>query len=154
MADEQERLTPQERLAISRHALLEQWGALAPANDAYEAPYATHPQDMLPGASAPASPRGFPWKMLVQDGARRWWRRHPANAATVLLRPALERQARDHPLQLVATAAAVGAIVVLAKPWRLLSATAIAAALFKSSDVADVVTTLMRRVPPPRKDMP
>ena len=154
MADSDERLTPQERLAISRHALLEQWGALPQTGGAYETPYATHPQDLLSGEAAPASARGFPWRLLVQDGARRWWRRHPANAATVLLRPALERQARDHPLQLVATAAAVGAIVVLVKPWRLLSATALAAALFKSSDVADVVTTLMRRVPPPRKDMP
>jgi len=144
--------TPQERLAISRHALLEQWGALPPLAAPYAASGQAHPFDMTANDPAPASARGFPWRMVVQDTARRWWRRHPANAAGVLIRPMLERHARAHPAQLVVTAAAVGAIVVLAKPWRLLSVTAVAAALLKSSDVADVVTTLMRRAPPPRKE--
>jgi hypothetical protein len=32
---------------------------------------------------------------------------------------------------------------MLVKPWRLLSVTALAAAVLKTSDVADMVTTLM-----------
>lgn len=136
-------LTPQERLAISRHALLEQWGALPPLPDPFDGPAHAYPRDM---PSSSTGSHGFTWTSVVQNTARRWWRRHPANAAGMMLKPMLVRQARSHPGQLVVTAAAVGAIVVLAKPWRLLSITAVAAALLKSSDVADLVTSLMQRV--------
>ena len=135
-------LTPRERLAISRHALLEQWGALPPLPDSWEGPATAYPRDM---PSSQPRFQGFTWTSVVQNTARRWWRRHPANAAGMMLRPMLERQARQHPKHLIVTAAAVGAIVVLAKPWRLLSITAVAAALLKSSDVADLVTSLMQR---------
>jgi len=43
---------------------------------------------------------------------------------------------------LVTGAASVGALAMLVRPWRLLSITTVAAALFKSSDVADWVTLL------------
>jgi hypothetical protein len=85
---------------------------------------------------------------------RRWWRRHPANAAGQLARPLLERYAREEPAKLVGAAAAAGALVVLVKPWRLLSITAVLAAVVKTSDVADMVTTLMQKNANPRKDPP
>ena len=85
---------------------------------------------------------------------RRWWRRHPANAAGQLALPLLERYAREEPAKLVAAAAATGALVVLVKPWRLLSITAVLAAVLKTSDVADLVTTLMKKTTNPRKDAP
>jgi len=55
-------------------------------------------------------------------------------------------------------AAATGSLLVLVRPWRLLSATAVLAAVLKTSDVADLITTLMSKSPssprPPRKDTP
>jgi hypothetical protein len=63
-------------------------------------------------------------------------------------------RAREEPAKLVAAAAATGALVVLVKPWRLLSITAVLAAVLKTSDVADLVTTLMKRTTNPRKDAP
>lgn len=79
----------------------------------------------------------------------------PANAVGQLARPLLDRYAREQPAKLMAAAAAAGALVVLVKPWRLLSITAVLAAALKTSDVADLVTTLMHKNPSPsRKDSP
>ncbi|MFS2050399.1 hypothetical protein ACEN8K_15905, partial [Variovorax sp. CT11-76] len=87
--------------------------------------------------------------------AERWWRRHPAHAAGQLARPLLERYARKEPAKLMAIAAATGAVVVLVRPWRLLSVTAVLAAVLKTSDLADIVNTLMQqKTTPPRKDPP
>lgn len=141
MPAEQPKLSAQERLAISRHALV------------------SHLQgDDKPARTARPSRKslldGFEWAPLARGVARQWWQRHPAHAASQLARPVLERYARDEPLKLVAVAAAVGAVVVLARPWRLLSTSVLLAAVFKTSDVAGVVNALMQRKPPPRKESP
>lgn len=134
------RLSAQQRLAISRHALV------------------GHLQD----AESPRGARrrsgsllsGMDWAPVARGMARHWWQRHPVHAAGQLARPVLERYAREQPLKLVAAAAAVGALVVLARPWKLLSASAVVAAIFKTSEVAGVVNALMQRNAPPRKDLP
>ena len=70
----------------------------------------------------------------------------------------LEHYARKEPVKVMAVAAATGSLLVLVRPWRLLSATAVLAAVLKTSDVADLITTLMSKSPssprPPRKDTP
>ena len=91
---------------------------------------------------------------MARGVVRRWWRRHPANAVGLVARPGVERYAREQPAKLVAAAAAAGALVVLVRPWRLLSITAVLAAVVKTSDVADLVTTLMQKNAHPRKDFP
>ncbi|MGJ7483921.1 hypothetical protein ACSFA2_01610 [Variovorax sp. LT2P21] len=94
-------------------------------------------------ASTPrVRPAPFPWEEIAVHLGQRWWQRHPANAAAQLARPALARLAAAHPATLIAGAASVGALAMLARPWRFLSITAVAAALLKSSDVADWVTLL------------
>jgi len=85
------------------------------------------------------------WNAVAQRGASYWWRRHPAHAIGVLARPMLTRYAREQPGTLLAVAAAAGAVAVLVKPWRLLPATALVAALLKTSDVAELVTTLTKK---------
>lgn len=87
-----------------------------------------------------ASPAGPGWRAtLLQNPATRllldlgqaWWARQPlrlvmplvAQAAQVVLAPTAQR----HPVGLVLGAAAVGATLVLARPWRWLSATALLA---------------------------
>jgi len=90
----------------------------------------------------PIRPTRFPWEEIALHLGRRWWQRHPANAAAQLARPALARLAQARPATLIAGAATVGAITVLVKPWRFLTVAAVGAALLKSSDVADWVTLL------------
>jgi hypothetical protein len=142
------RLTPQERLALSRRALV---GQLHGAEPDPEPPFA------LPASRPRPHERGserFAWTSVLRGVTQRWWRRHPANAVGQLARPVLDRYAREQPAKLVAAAAATGALVVLIRPWRLLSITAVVAAVLKTSDVADLVTTLMQKNASPRKESP
>ena len=161
-------LTPQQRLALSRRALVRQLndGADAPDNDDLE--YAQHEASAAapPHDQHPRNPRGERgrregggrnnvWLGVGRSVVERWWRRHPAHAVGQLARPLLEHYARKEPAKLMAAAAATGAVLVLVRPWRLLSATAVLAAVLKTSDVADLVNTLMQKTPsPPRKDPP
>ena len=152
-------LTPQQRLAISRRALVRLLnGGEEPRDEvrldpeADELEYAHH--DHAPSTHEGASGRAI-WTSMARSIAQRWWRRHPAHAVGQLARPLLEHYARKEPAKLMAAAAATGAVLVLVKPWRLLSVTAVLAAVLKTSDVADVVNTLMQKTTsPPRKDMP
>jgi hypothetical protein len=142
-------LTPQERLALSRRALIAQLNGqeLPEERDERSAAFPV-PQARHRGAER------FAWGSVLRSVTQRWWRRHPANAVGQLARPLLDRYAREQPAKLVAAAAATGALVVLVKPWRLLSITALVAAVWKTSDVADLVTTLMQKNTSPRKDPP
>ncbi|VTU21593.1 hypothetical protein [Variovorax sp. PBL-E5] len=147
MAPELRTLSPRQRLALSRRALVAQLHGDEPrqaraSDDASSAPRRERNADR------------FAWASLARGVTRRWWRRHPANAVGQLARPLLDRYAREEPAKLIAAAAATGALVVLIKPWRLLSITAVLAAVLKTSDVADLVTTLMQKNTSPRKDPP
>lgn len=159
---ERSTLTPQERLALSRRALVRQLhGGKAPETQAHRdfgsgGAYADDGLEAL-GGDAPqdraAHGGAMPWLSMARSMTERWWRRHPAHAAGQLARPLLERYARKEPAKLMAIAAATGAALVLLKPWRLLSFTAVLAAVLKTSDVADVVNTLMQQKnTSPRKD--
>ncbi|MBS0454736.1 MAG: hypothetical protein JSS14_25850 [Proteobacteria bacterium] len=94
------------------------------------------------------------WAPVARGVARHWWQRHPLHAAGQLARPVLEKYAKEEPIKLVAVAAAVGAAVVLTRPWRLLSASALVATTLKTSELAGVVNALMQRKTSPRKDSP
>jgi hypothetical protein len=158
MATESDLLTPKERLAISRRALVLQFEGRKPRHA--RAP-AVEPLDDLEDidelplneAQYESSGARFGWASMGRSVVRRWWRRHPANAVGQLARPLLDRYAREEPAKLVGAAAATGALIVLVKPWRLLSITAVLAAILKTSDVADLVTTMMQNNDYPRKDL-
>lgn len=145
MAADVDILTPQQRLAYSRRALMHQ---LQGGDQDDMEPHLTQP----PRHDGMA--RRFSWASIGGNVMARWWRRHPANAVGQLARPVLDRYARKEPVKLMTAAAATGALVVLIKPWRLLSITAVIAAVLKTSDVADIVTTLMNKNSSPRKDSP
>jgi hypothetical protein len=168
---EQSPLTPQQRLALSRRALVRQLHGGGDGSGAEgvrpghpmsddDLEYAHHDVSAgLPPTGAHDGPgrraSGNVWLSMSRSVAERWWRRHPAHAVGQLARPLLESYARKKPVKLMAIAAATGAVVVLVKPWRLLSVTAVLAAVLKTSDVADVVNTLMQKnSSPPRKDPP
>ena len=155
MAIDRSSLTPQQRLAISRRALFNQIDSAAghddpPVGSVRSAATAAAHADAAQEAPAHRLPRkkrglldGLPWLSVAQSFGARWWRRHPANAMVQLAQPLLQRYARKQPGKLIAIAAGTGAVIMLIKPWRLLSVTALVAAVLKTSDVADMVTTLM-----------
>ncbi|WP_399678943.1 hypothetical protein [Xenophilus sp.] len=96
-----------------------------------------------PTEAAGAAEPWPPLSPLAIGIARRWWRRHPVHAAAQLARPVLGHYARTRPTQLMLGSAALGSALVLLRPWRLLSAGAVLALVRQSSDVADVVNTLL-----------
>ena len=156
---ERNSLTPKERLAISRRALVRELNGDDERDDRPRFRRAAAPQEPAGTqdfADTEAQGHSFGgtrrWVQMARSMTERWWRRHPAHAVGQLARPVLEHYARKEPAKLMAIAAATGAALVLLKPWRLLSFTAVLAAVLKTSDVADVVNTLMQKNTSPRKD--
>lgn len=80
---------------------------------------------------------------LIKIGLSRWWRHHPANIAIAVATPLLHRYAERKPFQLLAVAAGTGAILVVAKPWRLISVGSLALATIKSSEFSELITSLL-----------
>jgi hypothetical protein len=59
----------------------------------------------------------------------------------------LEKYARENPLKLVGVAAAVGAVVVIAKPWRLISITGVLITAMRSTQMSSLVASLLSSAP-------
>ena len=96
-------LTPQQRLALSRRALVRQLNGGEPDAPAPHRAFAAgDADDDLEYAhtdasdAPPASPgrRHNVWSAMARGVVQRWWRRHPAHAAGQLARPLLEHYAR------------------------------------------------------------
>ncbi|MES3004327.1 MAG: hypothetical protein V4787_26790 [Pseudomonadota bacterium] len=83
------------------------------------------------------------WFGNARNALRIWWRHHPAHMGLELATPMLSAYARKKPVQFLGIAAAVGAVVVVAKPWRLISATGLVMALLKSSQISSLVMSAM-----------
>jgi hypothetical protein len=81
------------------------------------------------------------------DSARRalgtWWRHHPAHMAVEIATPALSRYAEKRPLQYLGIAAAVGVVVALTRPWRLISVTGLLVAVVKSSQLSGLLMSAL-----------
>ncbi len=156
MAVDSSVLTPQQRLAISRRALFNQFDDAtdddidrnsidggAGSIDGGKAHMAIDGPRRQSRGFLDGYIKGFPALAVARNIGERWWRRHPANAMLQLARPVLGRYARQKPAKLIAIAAGTGALLIVIKPWRLLSLTALLAAVLKTSDVADMVTSLV-----------
>ncbi len=100
------------------------------SEDAWEEPY--------PDGGGPAS-----WFAHAKHAALAWWRHHPAHLGLELATPALSAYARRKPVQFLGIAAAVGAVAMVARPWRLISATGLIVALVKSSQLSSVIMSAM-----------
>jgi hypothetical protein len=144
-------LTAQERLAISRRLLVEQ---LRGGTEQRKRPLRSPASDARVDAPDGLRSRipAMQWLPLARRLAAHWWQRHPLHAAGQMARPLVERAAHERPVALVSAAAGVGALLVLTKPWRLLTVSAAVAVLLKTSELAGVVNTLMYRSSPPRKE--
>lgn len=99
-------------------------------------------QQQQPDAD-PGPVPGLDWSALVRAGLSSWWHDHPARAAASLLRSATEEYAQKKPLQVVTIAALAGASIVVFKPWRLVSTTALMLSLFRSSNFTGMATSVL-----------
>lgn len=96
-------------------------------------------------SQAPASP----WRS-AGEAARRHWEDHPAHLAAGLITPLLSRFGQRHPLAFLGIAAAIGAALVMARPWKLISVTGVLVAALKSSNLASLAMSVLaaRRAAP------
>jgi len=83
------------------------------------------------------------WFASLKHAASAWWRHHPAHLGLELATPVLSDYAGRKPVQFLGIAAALGAVVMIARPWRLISVTGVLVALVKSSQLSSVVMSAM-----------
>lgn len=133
MADRLPPLTPKQKLALSRAELLAAMGYQAVTPSEAIAPQhmaAQRLHDMAAPAPRRASRRGV---------LARWWARHPLNSAVDLGRPFLEEMARRQPGRLMAYGAGTGALLMVIKPWKLLSLATLLSLAFRTSDLTGLI---------------
>ena len=94
-------------------------------------------------AQAAAASGGGSWFTRIQRAAKSYWRHHPARIGLEVATPMLSAYARKHPAAYVGIAAVAGALVMVARPWRLVSVTGVLVALAKSPQLAGVVMSAM-----------
>lgn len=82
------------------------------------------------------------WRGLREAG-QRYWQGHPARLLARLATPLLAHWGRRHPLAFIGIAAAAGAMLLLARPWRLISVTGLLVAALKSPHLASMVMTAL-----------
>jgi len=127
-----------DRLAASRRSIVEQ----AQRKDRRRE-HAEHATDEgYPASDGPDEPSDG-WLGGLGHAVRGWWRHHPAHMVLELATPALSGYARRKPVQFLGIAAAAGAVFLVARPWKLISATGLLMAVLKSSQVTGLVLSAM-----------
>lgn len=79
----------------------------------------------------------------ISAAARSWWRHHPAQLVLEMATPALQSCMRRKPFQVLAISAGVGALLVVTRPWRLISLTTVAVAVAKSSQLSGILMSAL-----------
>lgn len=128
-------LSPKERLARSRAALMLAMGYRTVGPE--ESPHA------VPIAAAadvrPASRSARIEAKIERSVIGRWWRRSHLSTVAEIGRPFLQDYASRHPAKLMGFAAGTGALIVLVRPWRLVSLGMAAGLLMRSTDLRGLV---------------
>ena len=138
-----------DKLDRNRQAILEYVARRHRKHDPREEPPPGRFPGMEDGAEGyafsdeePAAP-GSGWIGHLSHALRTWWRYHPAHMAVDLASPLMHEYARRKPLQLLGISLAAGAALTLARPWRLISISAIVVALLKSSQLSHLLMAAM-----------
>lgn len=140
-------LTPQQRLAISRKAIVrhmqrhdrderDDQGTIDNQGKTGNFGFADENEDDIRDGN-----HGH-WA-LIKRALKSWWHHHPASIAIDVAKPLIGRYAQEHPIQLVSIAAGVGVAAVMFKPWRLVSVGGIVLAAMKSSDLTGIVLSML-----------
>ncbi len=127
--------TPQERLAISRKAIVRNMTRDSQASEDQHSHEFNEDEPSRPASDGP-------WG-LVKHAIQAWWRNHPVNVALDLARPVIGKYAEEQPLKLLGIAAGLGAAAVVLRPWRLVSLGAVLVAALKSSELSGVLLSML-----------
>ena len=138
-----------DRLARSRLAIIAQVQRRGrggreddPAREQH--PYARQRERGEPDWTFPHEREGIAgWFGGLKRALNAWWRHHPAHMGVELATPILSDYAHRRPVQYLAIAAAVGAVVVVVRPWRLITVGGLLAALLKSSQVSSLLMSAL-----------
>lgn len=135
-------LSPQERLAISRKAIVRHMNRHHPeVRENAEIEDDGDPERTNEiRASKPAGHGGF---AQIKYAARMWWHRHPASAVADLAAPLLNDYAKAHPFKLLGISAITGAALVFIRPWRMVSGSTLLIAAVKSSGLSNTLLTML-----------
>lgn len=96
--------------------------------------------------AAPDQGNGIDWMGLVKAGASTWWRGHPLHVGATVITPVVNDYVRRKPVATLAVAAAAGAALVLIRPWRIASVTALGMSLVRSSNLPVMAASLVASV--------
>jgi hypothetical protein len=133
-----------DKLARSRQAILEHVAKRYRRHDPH---IETAEGFAEPGAAAyeedDAPDPGSGWLGHMKHALRTWWRYHPAHMAVELVTPLARNYARRKPAQLLGISLAAGAVLMFARPWKLISAGTIIVALLKSGQLSHLITAAM-----------
>ena len=134
-----------DRLARSRLAIIEHVHRKEkpPRGQALRARGENEEGEQWEAAEAAAASSGGGWFTRVKRAAQSYWRHHPARVGLQVATPLLSQFARKNPAAYLGIAAAAGAVVMIARPWRLVSVTGVLVALAKSPQIAGVVMSAM-----------
>lgn len=146
MTQAQDLQSARARLAQTRRELLRHMGqhtghapTASGADGRTAPPWPEGAQDQECNNSEAAA-HGSGWR----QGLRAWWRSQPAHLALELGQPVFEKYARAHPLKVLALAAGAGAVLALARPWRLISVTGVLVAALKSAQLSSLASDVLR----------
>ena len=142
-------MTPAEKLERSRLAIVEYLTRGERSQERYATRDAQDAQrePRTDGADGQDEKKGWfagnRWFGGVSSAARGWWRHHPAQMAVEMATPVLRSYMRRRPFQVLALSAGVGALMVVTRPWRLISLTTLVVAVVKSSQLSGVVMSAL-----------
>lgn len=154
-------LTPQQRLAASRQAIVQSMGRDRHEHghdEALEEVLFQHTEEeYASSADASRSNRTHSsglnglWR-AVRRATSAWWRSQPACLAVDVVQPVVERYAKANPLKLIGLSAAAGAVLVIAKPWRLISVTGVLIAALRSTQMSSLIASVLSSPPVEPRD--
>lgn len=136
-------MTPAEKLARSRLAIIEYLQPHPQRSGRRERSETEVGQEALDDGTDDDDGPADGWLGGLSSAARAWWRHHPAQLAVEMATPALRSYMRRRPFQVLALSAGVGALLVVTRPWRLISLTTLVVALVKSSQLSGVVMSAL-----------
>ena len=133
-----------DKLARSRQAIIEHIARKQRKHDPRETQAG---RDFDPGyddfAEDEPEPEGGGWFKHMARAVRVWWRYHPAHMVAEMASPLMRGYARRKPMQLLAIAFGAGALLTLARPWKLISVGTLVLAVLKSSQLTHLLTAAM-----------
>jgi hypothetical protein len=145
--------TAKQRLQATRQALMHE---LVPStrNDTARRMDAQARQDQqlafeageteVPPEPPPGQPTSFSgWLAVARHSVRAWWEFHPVRVVGAVAEPVLVEYARHRPIKLIGIAAGIGAVLVVTRPWRLVSVGGLAVAALKSSQLSNFALSFL-----------